>query len=386
MPTSSICGGEGFLVDLNTNYEWAPLLPGTGYKNAPTVDEGQVIAGGQVENWRNSGNDVLAAHPWGYDTEWNIILNPANFLRLNYAPPHVGNNSPLHVEIEQGLFPYADFGWGTPRNADYVLVKGDWIFDCGHPSDYHTEIHPPSFVALARSSGWSTTSLAMAIPYRTLQLYNPNEKLAYDLNNYHRFTDSNTKPFPAHLKDEVNNVVFHASQHLEAHAMVGSTNLDNVTWLVCAPAPAPPRSQLAYTYHFTVRPGVGVVAIPNASPGCVEFIAAIGGAYTPAPIRPRVVQWTWQDINRSANQESSKVVDVKQMIYNQIPFKLKYAGIENNPLIDQYPPLSPPAAAAADSPAGITTNGADDQPFPFYGRVKVWWTSIIKQPPPGFLP
>jgi hypothetical protein len=333
-----------------------------------------------VDNWKTSNNDVLASHPWGYDTEWDITLNPADFLRLNYVPPNVGNNLPLHIEIEQGLFPYGDFGW-TPRNADYVLVKGDWIFDCGHPSVYHTEIHPPSFIALARSSGATTTSLAVAIPYRTLQLYNPNEKLAYDLNNGFRFTDANTKPFPAHLVDEIHNVVALKSGRLEAHAMVGSTNLDNVDWFVCAPTPAPPQSQLTYTYHFTVRPGVGIVAIPNASSGCVEFLAVIGGGYTPAPIRPRVVEWTWQDINRAVNQESSKPIDVKQKIYDMI-YQLYNTAIERSPYIDQYPPLYPPGDATADSPIGITTNGADDQPFPFYGRIRVSWAPISLPPPP----
>ena len=385
VPEPSVCGGGGFITDLNTKYEWMPLLPGTGYRNAPTVDEGQVVAGGQVDDWHLSSNDVLAAHPWGYDTEWDILLNPTDFLRLNYVPSNVGNNLLLHVEIEQGLFPYADFGW-TPRNADYVLVKGDWIFDCGHPDRYHAEIHPPSFVALARSSGETTTSLAIAIPYRTLQLYNPNEKLAYDLKEGYRFTDSNTKPFPDHLNDEVNNVVFHASQHLEAHAMVGSTNLDYVDWLVCAPTPAPPDSQLTYTYHFTVRPGVGIAAIPNTTPGCVEFIAVIGGGYSPAPIYPRVASWTWQDINKAVNLESLKPIDVKQKIYDGIPFcalavHCYYEGIENNPLIDQYPPLYPPGDAIIDSPIGIMTNGADNQPFPFYGRVKVSWTPTSIPPP-----
>ena len=45
---------------------------------------------------------------------------------------------------------------------------------------------------------------------------------------------------------------------------------------------------------------------------------------------------------------------------------------QNNPLVDAYAPLLPRAGADADSPTAIDT-GADDQPFPCYGRVRVAW-------------
>jgi hypothetical protein len=42
------------------------------------------------------------------------------------------------------------------------------------------------------------------------------------------------------------------------------------------------------------------------------------------------------------------------------------------PIIDRYDALQPHADAANDAPIRLTT-AADDQPFPFYGRVRVWW-------------
>ncbi|TMA99752.1 MAG: hypothetical protein E6J64_21405 [Deltaproteobacteria bacterium] len=45
---------------------------------------------------------------------------------------------------------------------------------------------------------------------------------------------------------------------------------------------------------------------------------------------------------------------------------------DHPPLIDAYPALPTRAAADADSPTAIDA-AADDQPFPFYGRVRVGW-------------
>lgn len=373
-----ICKGGAFPVDSNTLYEWAPVVPSSSVPGRPTVDEQQFIAGGFLERWVPPGEDIMFAHPFGADYSMDVSLNPVGYLYLNYVKPGGGNTIPLHVEIESGLFPYQDFGWGVPldHGQDAVLVKGDWILDCGHPSAYGSEIHPPSFLAFAHQKDSQTTeALAFASPYRTTQLYNSNEKLAYDFANYKRFSDPDTKAFPDHEMDEVTKVVELQSNNLEAHAMVEPTDFGNVSWNVCAPGTRPAESTLDYTYHFTARTGVGLQAIPNADTGCVQFIAVEGPAFSAAPQKPNVVTWSWSEINKAASDQAGKPTDVKAIIYDRLHQKglyLPYIGIENDPKIDSYPALHPRPGASAEGPIGVTA-GADDQPFPFYGRARVAW-------------
>jgi hypothetical protein len=182
--STSICGGSKdgqFPADPNILYEWAPIVV-PGNLPYPTIDEPQFVAGGGIVKWEPTATssdplgvrgDIIFAHPFGSDLSWDLALSSASYLALNYFRLGMGNNIPLHVEIERGLFPYQDLGWGVPRIGDSVLVKGDWIMDCGHPATAHSEIHPPSFLAMGRAVDANTTiAMAFASPYRTTQLYN----------------------------------------------------------------------------------------------------------------------------------------------------------------------------------------------------------------------
>jgi hypothetical protein len=388
----SVCGSSNgqFPADTSIPYEWAPIAPSGNYRY-PTVDEHQFIAGGAMTKWEPSATatdplgvrgDIMFAHPFGSDYSWDLALNPASYLALNYVRPGQGNNIPLHVEIERGLFPYQDFGWGQPKYADSVLVKGDWIMDCGHPDSPHSEIHPPSFLAFGRAINADTTvALAFASLYRTTQLYNPDASVAYDLTNYRRFNDPDTKPFPAHLTDEVTKVYALKSNRLEAHVLVEPTDFESVAWNVCAPSHRPVDATMEYSYHFTARTGVAIQTFPDQTNGCLEVVAIQTPNFVPAPLaKPNYVPWSWADIEAAASENTNppKPAHVKQKIYDRICSNaglcgpgIRYVGIERDPLIDSYPTQSPLAAAGADSPSAVSS--ADDQPFPFYGRVRVSW-------------
>jgi hypothetical protein len=45
---------------------------------------------------------------------------------------------------------------------------------------------------------------------------------------------------------------------------------------------------------------------------------------------------------------------------------------DHPPVVDAYPALQTRPGADADAPAAIDS-GADDQPFPLYGRIRVRW-------------
>ena len=55
------------------------------------------------------------------------------------------------------------------KTGDRVAVFGRWIVDTGHP-DFHTEIHPPLLLAVARAaSDQETTSTVIGRPYLVSQ-------------------------------------------------------------------------------------------------------------------------------------------------------------------------------------------------------------------------
>ena len=118
-----------------------------------------------------------------------------------------------------------------------------------------------------------------------------------------------------------------------------------------------------------------------------------GPLLTPRAIHPEVemrlfpraalanadAEWSWTDLSTSASNQLGQSIDIRLALIQ----KLKESGVpnpeslpalqpENHPRIDAYPALSPRAGADADSPTGIVSD-ANDQPFPFYGRVRAAW-------------
>jgi hypothetical protein len=87
--------------------------------------------------------------------------------------------------------------------------------------------------------------------------------------------------------------------------------------------------------------------------------------------------WPWPQINAEATSQYGTSIDIRQKIIDSLAsegFTGDYPALhlDNGPIIDTYMPLVPRDNADADSPSTIVT-GADDQPFPFYGRVTVSW-------------
>jgi hypothetical protein len=136
-----------------------------------------------------------------------------------------------------------------------------------------------------------------------------------------------------------------------------------------------------YSYHFTARTGVTILTFPEPANGCLEVIAIQSPNFLPAALAaPKAVPWSWADIEAAASGDiyPSRPAHVKQRIYGTLCSEaglcgpgIYYQGIERDPLIDSYPSQFPLPAAAADGPLGVASG--DNQPFPFYGRVRVYW-------------
>jgi hypothetical protein len=361
------------ISDVQVSYEWAPVVAGP-IANRPTVAQPELYVAGEITHFALSTLDIAATHPYGYDA--NFDLRPDSdfaFLVHNRAGDTDGT---LHAEIEEGLYPATDFGM-TPTAGDRVLMKGAWIFDCGHPP-YETEMHPPTFLALARAQDPRTTvSLAFVNPIRVAQLYHPNTALAADFANTARFTDPEAKPFVAHFLEEILAVANGQSDRIQAHVLLEATRFDTLTWSVCAPSPRPNNATLKASYRFATRTGVKVAAATDDASGCVQLTATMDSTYTPMAQNRMDKPWSWAQISADASAETGMTLDIRQKVidvFHSLGFNGDYVALhqDQSPYIDGYAPLRPHADAALDSPTAITQS-ADDQPFPFYGRVWVTW-------------
>ena len=168
-------------------------------------------------------------------------------------------------------------------------------------------------------------------------------------------------------------------QRLTTHALMTANRFDALDWAVCAPLPRPARATLDASWRFTARTGVTITAAPLEADGCVRILATMTSAYTPMPLAHADADWPWADLSTSASNQLGQTIDVRQALIDT----LQQSGFPNAsqapalqpdhpPLVDTYAPLLARAGADADSPTALAA-GADDQPFPFYGRVRVGW-------------
>lgn len=100
------------------------------------------VAEGIVRESHTATNDNPAFH---ISHDWNadVVLDPAyNGLNSDGNPIEDGERR-IEIEWETAFFPPRF--WPSPGDRAWML--GRWIFDCGHPDPYRTEIHPPKAVA-----------------------------------------------------------------------------------------------------------------------------------------------------------------------------------------------------------------------------------------------
>ena len=221
----------------------------------------------------------------------------------------------------------------------------------------------------------TTSALAVAMPWRTTQLFGPTSAVA-DFSDPQRLTNFGA-PFPAAFYKEILLSAVATKDHLEMHALLEELRFETLSFSVCAPSPRPAHATVGFTHRFAVRSGITLSATPRQASGCVDYKATMSASYqSAAPARTNRV-WPWAEINQQASEESGSSLDVRVRINDA----LRNRGITSDvpalhedhpPVIDQYVPLVPRADAALDAPSAIV-NGADDQPYPFYGRVRVYW-------------
>jgi hypothetical protein len=382
-PQQTVCGPDttlGFLSELQANgitndqvpYEWAPMVGGPDAAHR-TIAQPEFFASGTVKVFERSDLDFRPTHPFGFDTTWDVTVDDP-FRALVFNRP-TDDQDTIHCELESGLYPDTLFSF-TPTIGDRALIRGSWIFDCGHPA-YEAEMHPPSFVALARPDGAATVSLAFANPFRVTQLFGAAD-LATDFTRPRRYEVDGVAPFTTALQSSILDAAITGVDHLEMHTLIEPTQFPPLTWFVCATGSKPSASAtLSYSYQFVTRTGVTVTPALRGSSGCLELHAEMGATYQPwSP--PLIDQpWPWMEISDEASMQLGSQIDVRQLIVNALAqqgFSPAPPAVQPDasPIIETFAPLAPHAHADQDTPTSIVT-GADDQPFPFYGRVRVAW-------------
>ncbi|TMA26605.1 MAG: hypothetical protein E6J78_12670 [Deltaproteobacteria bacterium] len=357
------------ISDVQVPWHWAPIVSGP-FASRPTLSQPEFFLAGALVGADDSTDDVLGDHPFGLDVDGDVQLDaPYAFLSFEGSG---AQGTPLHTEVERRIFPRDALGF-SPLPGDRVLMKGVWVLDCGHPP-YGAEMHPPTFLHYARSpDARSTVAAAVVVPYRSALLFQPNVALATDFGNTQRLGDSASVPFSNALAGAVLHALLYNDDRLSTHGLMVPNRFDRLDWLVCAPLPRPAGATMDASWRFTARTGVRVQASRYETSGCVRFVATMDASYSPMPLAWAGADWPWDQLSASASAQLGRSIDVRQTLINQFNApNARALQADHPPLVDAYPALQTRAGADQDSPIAIDS-AADDQPFPFYGRIRVGW-------------
>ncbi len=346
--------------------EWGDIVPGKQMYEVGTATLTHVGHGG----------DLPFTHPLGDDLTSDIQVDEP-YAKLSQV---VGQSNPtklgfVHTEIPEDLLPHADGRIQTDfimQDGDRVAAYGPWIIDCGH-NDFHSEIHPPSFVAFGHVNGDTTVSHAVYNPYITTQLFTPDTAALTDFSNPDRFTDPNTSWFPEYLYNEILRLgglgedPFCCADQLESHMLLdANTDPGTVSWFVCAPPGG--TGDVTASSRFTTRPGVTMKTEVDQSLGCAKLTATIGDDYTPLVPARHDCPISWDQLTQQAiDATGNPNLDVKKAIEDQVPASF-IPKVEKDPIMDCYDLPDDPPAGGPDSQEAFSSA---DQPFPFYGVVEV---------------
>lgn len=285
--SAEIVDSRQWLAEDPPEFAWTQVTaPGDEFDAPPMGACGRAI----VLDPDVSGDDFPFHHPFGNDWECYLEMD-GEFINLlarhndgsgpdlltgnDYteataqapgAPHWEAHAGVLGIEWESRCIPPAF----RPTTNDRVAVFGRWIVDAAH-RDFHTEIHPPLLLALARQSptGDTTQSTVISRPYLVSE----------------RWGEGSAR---SHLADELRKAALFVSQRLEAHPRVFNVPFKGHHELsyVLRP-PGPGNGHLVAQYSFTVRSGVGVRLARVANDALRVTITLDEHAYSPtAPALP----------------------------------------------------------------------------------------------------
>jgi hypothetical protein len=305
--------------EIKVKNEWADLIPGGK----------EMEVSGTVTGVEFSNGDISIDHPFSRDFTFNVLLDEPYWSlarSLGTGPPDGAARNEtefheIHMEIETGALlhslpqregPASGEQWELLKTeppepelsqdalehlepgyqalvGDRVAMRGRWILDCGH-NDFHSELHPLTFMAFGHAEGHKTVAHVLTNPYRVTQLYGTGLS---------EFNPKNPKgkPFPEAFESSVTALVLHSltsstPEPLKLEVGIESTDPFPTPFTVCAPEGV--TSKVKTKFGFVRRNGV---KLKVAKGGTCSTVSASMKAKKYTLMAPRERQcdmrWAW---------------------------------------------------------------------------------------------
>lgn len=390
---------------------------------------GDVISGkemeisGTVKTVEFSNADIATDHPFSRDFTFNILLDEPYWSlarSLGPGPPDGAENNEtefheIHVEMESGALLHSEpqregplsgevweelpteppvptvtaealegiQGAYVPQTGERIAMRGRWIIDCGH-NDFHSELHPITFMAFGHAVGKTTVVHVLTNPYRDSQLYGSSS-----VGNANSAPTG--KPFPAAFEESVEKLVLNA---VFGNPLVTAISLQDelerttpqVTPVkVCAPEGGSGKGKSKYS--FVERKGAKIKVKTSKPTHCATFTPTLTvSKYTAKQPRARtcVMPWPWLSgkIGESLGLTGVRGNEVETITVNATggTFTITYGGETTEPIaynatakeveeaLEKLPVLKPGDITVTGGPGG--ENGEHPYTLTFGGELK----------------
>jgi len=274
--------------------EWGDIVPGK-----------DMMVSGTISHVELSGGDLSIDHPFSTDFTFDVLLDEPYWpLARELGVKGGGSSHELHMELEVGQLlhalpqlkgPAEGQPWDLlpqeqtnpltptlnvqahenleaayiPHEGERIAVRGRWIIDCGH-GDFHSELHPITFMAFGHAVGSKTVVHVLSNPYRVNQLY------GFGTGEVNSSSPKGT-PFPQALGETIASVTEKSIAGFPAAIALPTgierTQPSTTPWIVCPSAGA--KGKLAK--DFVTRQGVSVSVKAQKGTNCAVASATVGG-------------------------------------------------------------------------------------------------------------
>jgi hypothetical protein len=306
---TEVFGSELFTTppsQIKVKNEWADIVAGK-----------DMMISGTISHVEFSGGDLSIDHPFSVDLTFDVALDEPYWTlarELGSGEPEGAGEHELHMELEVGqllhalpqlagpaegepweLLPFEQTKPPTqtlnhqafenleaaylPHEGERIAMRGRWIIDCGH-NDFHTELHPITFMAFGHQVESKTVVHVLSNPYRVTELY------GFGTAGVNSSPKGST--FPQALEESITAVVQKGIGGVSAPiSLLGGierTQPSTAPFTVCPPTGAPAKPRIRD--HFVTREGVSVMVKALKGTNCATVTARVGnakggfGAYT----------------------------------------------------------------------------------------------------------
>jgi hypothetical protein len=298
---TAVFGSELFNTppsQIKVKNEWGDIVPGR-----------EMMVSGTISHVEFSGGDLSIGHPFSTDFTFDVTLDEPYWpLARELGVQGGGSSHELHMELEVGSLlhalpqregPAEGEPWDLlpleqtepltptlniqahenleaayiPHQGDRIAARGRWIIDCGH-GDFHSELHPITFMAFGHPVGPKTVVHVISNGYRVTQLYGAGTG---EVNSSSR----KGAAFPQALEEAVTAVTERSIGGISAAIAlpvgIERTQPSTTPWIVCPPAGT--SGKLRMHHAFVTREGVTVSVNALKGTNCASASARVGGPH-----------------------------------------------------------------------------------------------------------